>query len=61
MFCLAYYNLLDDWQDERRISRYAAAQLLSKQYEAIKAKYQTAQGSGGLYESPCPVRKETLR
>ena len=36
---LAYYNLLDDWQDERRISRYAAAQLLSKQYEAIKAKY----------------------
>lgn len=37
---LAYYNLLDDWQDERRISRFAAAQLLSKQYEAIKAKYQ---------------------
>ena len=36
---LTFYKCLDDWQDERRISRYAAAQLLSKQYEAIKAKY----------------------
>ena len=36
---LTYFKCLDDWQDERRISRYAAAQLLSKQYEAIKAKY----------------------
>ena len=56
---LAYYNLLDDWQDERRISRYAAAQLLSKTIsQQLKQKYpRQHQGSGGLYESPCPCAK----
>ena len=36
---LAYHNLLDDWQDDRKLSRYAAAQLLSKTYRGIREKY----------------------
>ena len=36
---LAYHNLLDDWQDDRKLSRYAAAQLLSKTYRSIRKKY----------------------
>ncbi len=28
---LAYYNLLDDWQDDRNFTRYAAAKALAKQ------------------------------
>lgn len=36
---LAYHNLLDDWQDDRKLSRYAAAQLLSKTYRSIREKY----------------------
>ena len=36
---LAYHNLLDDWQDDRKFSRYAAAQLLSKTYRGISEKY----------------------
>lgn len=36
---LAYHNLLDDWQDDRKLSRYAAAQLLSKTYSGIREKY----------------------
>ena len=36
---LAYHNLLDDWQDDRKLSRYAAAQLLSKTYRSMREKY----------------------
>lgn len=36
---LAYYNLLDDWQDDRKPTRYAAAKALAKQCRRVQADY----------------------
>lgn len=36
---LAYYNLLDDWQDDRKITRYAAASLLKRKVNKIAKAY----------------------
>lgn len=36
---LAYYNLQDDWQDDRKLSRYAAAKALAGQCRKIEADY----------------------
>lgn len=36
---LAYYNLLDDWQDERRRTSYTAAKLLRKSFLQAADKY----------------------
>ena len=36
---LAYYNLLDDWKDDRRLSRFAAAGLLKDRVRKISAAY----------------------
>lgn len=36
---LAYHNLLDDWIDDRRISRFAAAGLLKERVRRIKKAY----------------------
>ena len=36
---LAYYNLLDDWQDDRRLASGAAALLLKRSYQKTKKLY----------------------
>ena len=36
---LAYYNLEDDWKDERAYTKKAFAKMLTKDYERIKQKY----------------------
>jgi hypothetical protein len=36
---LAYYNLLDDWQDEKKSSRYLAAKALEKGCHQIESDY----------------------
>lgn len=36
---LAYYNCLDDWQDDRKLSAKVLADLFGKQYPAIEARY----------------------
>lgn len=36
---LAYYNCLDDWTDEHKLSAWFCAQLLHPKYERVKAKY----------------------
>ena len=36
---LAYFNLIDDWQDEHKISKRAMAGLLQKDYERLAKKY----------------------
>jgi hypothetical protein len=36
---LAYFNLVDDWKDERQISKKAMASMLQKDYERLARKY----------------------
>jgi hypothetical protein len=36
---LAYFNLVDDWKDERKISKKALASFLRKDYERLSDKY----------------------
>lgn len=36
---LSYYNLLDDWEDEKKTSRLVLAKLLEKPYQRIAKKY----------------------
>jgi hypothetical protein len=36
---LAYYNLVDDWKDERAYSKKAFVKMLDKDYERIRQKY----------------------
>ena len=36
---LAYYNLMDDWQDDRKPAAKAGADLLARRYEAVKERW----------------------
>lgn len=36
---LSYHNLLDDWEDEKKVEKLALANLLRKSYQKISAKY----------------------
>lgn len=36
---LSYYNLLDDWEDEKKVEKLALANLLRKSYQRAAAKY----------------------
>lgn len=36
---LAYHNLMDDWMDEKKISKYAAAKVLEKSYQKVAKAY----------------------
>lgn len=48
---LAYYNLLDDWQDDRRISSGTAALLLKRSYRKTKK----------LYPEKCAAIEQCIR
>lgn len=37
---LAYYNLMDDWIDERKLSKLAIAKLLKRRLETLELRYQ---------------------
>lgn len=36
---LSYHNLMDDWLDEKKVTKFAAAKALEKCYQKVKAQY----------------------
>jgi len=58
---LAYYNFLDDWKDEKKITGYAGAAYLKKPYQKIAEQYprQCKAIAAGLEKlSACEAKKE---